>query len=276
MAIKKTSWGAVANWYDEMLEDSKDSFQAKVILPNLLRIVDPKPGMTILDVACGQGYFSRAFAEKGAKVVGCDISPELIDLAKKNSPKETDFHVAPADSLNFINKDSSTAFDIAVIVLALQNIENITGTLSECARVLKPGGRLVVVLNHPAFRIPQSSSWQWDMNSSTESPFEKGGARRAGDFSRQYRRIDSYMSEKRLDIDMTPGEADQHKKKFTVSFHRPLQSYFKAINKAGFSVTRMEEWISHKKSQEGPRAVEEDRIRKEIPMFLCIEGVKGC
>ena len=83
------------------------------------------------------------------------------------------------------------------------------------------------------------------------------------------------MSDQSLRIDMTPGEADAARKTFTVSFHRPLQSYFKALNKAGLAVTRLEEWISHKKSQKGPRAAEEDRTRKEIPMFLCIEARKG-
>jgi ubiquinone/menaquinone biosynthesis C-methylase UbiE len=285
MAEKNTSWGAVADWYDELLEDSADSFQKNVIMPNLIRLVGPKKGMTILDVACGQGYFSRAFAENGASVIGCDISSELIDKAKEKSStikvraatigipaqgksvikmaeKKTaiipfgspQFHVAPSDKLSFISDSSA---DVSVIVLALQNIENLSGTLSECSRVLKSDGRLFIVLNHPAFRIPQSSSWQWDEKT-----------------AKQFRRVDSYMSDKTLEIDMTPGEKDPSKKKSTISFHRPLQSYFKALNKSGFAITRFEEWISHKKSQKGPRATEEDRMRKEIPMFVCLEALK--
>jgi hypothetical protein len=82
------------------------------------------------------------------------------------------------------------------------------------------------------------------------------------------------MSDSKIKIDMTPGESDPKRKKSTVSFHRPLQSYFKALNKADLSVTHLEEWISHKKSQKGPRAAEEDRTRKEIPMFLMLEASK--
>jgi ubiquinone/menaquinone biosynthesis C-methylase UbiE len=250
----QTSWGGVATWYDGLIEDSSDSFQKNVIMPNLIRIVAPAKGMTILDVACGQGYFSRAFADNGAKVIASDISPELIELAKKNAVKEVEYYVASADKLPFATDSSA---DVAVIVLALQNIENLPGTISECSRALKSGGRLIVVLNHPAFRIPQNSSWQWD---------EKE--------AKQYRRVDSYMSDAQIKIDMTPGEPVVSKKKFTQSFHRPLQSYFKALNKSGLAVTRLEEWISHKKSQKGPRAQEEDRTRKEMPMFICLEAKK--
>src|ERR1019366_316577 len=78
---EKTSWNSVAKWYDTLLEGSADSYQEKVILPNILRIVAPKKDMKILDIACGQGYFSRAFAEKGAIVTACDIAPELIEIA---------------------------------------------------------------------------------------------------------------------------------------------------------------------------------------------------
>lgn len=257
MEKKETSWGGVAEWYDELLEESADSFQAKVILPNLERVVDPKRAMKIIDVACGQGFFSRIFNQKGADVTGCDISSELISIAtekSKGDAKPVEYKVAPADSLAFA-KDGT--YDAATIVLALQNIENLSGAISECARVLKKGGRLVLVLNHPSYRIPQHSDWQWD---------EKA--------SKQYRRVDLYMSEDRIKIDMTPGEKNPMKKRMTVSFHRPLQVYFKALNKAGMNVARLEEWISHRKSQKGPRQAEEDRIRKEIPMFLMIEAVK--
>ena len=258
MKTKNTSWGGVADWYDGLLEGSGDSFQAKVILPNLIRLVEPRPGMRILDVACGQGYFSRAFAAAGATVVGADISPELIALARKDATVGISYYVAPADSLSFTGAGKpEDAFDAAVTVLALQNIENIAGTLAECAGALMPSGRLFIVMNHPAFRVPKDSSWQWDETA-----------------ARQYRRIDAYMSDRTYAVDMAPGEKDPARKKTTVSFHRPIQAYFKALNKAGFAVARLEEWISHKQSQKGPRAAEEDRIRKEIPLFLCLECVK--
>jgi ubiquinone/menaquinone biosynthesis C-methylase UbiE len=276
-----TSWGKVATWYHDTVEE-KGSYQKDLILPNLLRLMDIKAGETILDLACGEGFFSRRFAKLGAKVIASDIAPELIAIAKKNGNDKTmdkgdirqhliEFQVAPADNLNFI-KDGT--MDKAVIVLAIQNIENVKGTFEEVKRVLKPGGRLFIVVNHPAFRVPKESSWGWDPEQippgSAVLPLGKGEAI-------QYRRIDRYLSESRVKIDMAPGIssfAGAQDDRFTVTFHRPLQFYFKQIGKAGFGVTNMEEWSSNRLSQPGPRAEAENRARKEIPLFMCIEAEK--
>ena len=244
-----TSWGNVAEWYDEMLETSDDSYQKNVILPNVSRILNPKQGDRILDLACGQGFFSRAFALAGADVAGVDASAELIALARKHPSKKIAYYAAPADKLDFLAPGS---FDAAVMILAIQNIKNIAGVFSELRRVLIPSGKLILVMNHPAFRIPKRSSWGWDA---------AAGA--------QYRRVDGYLTESRISIDMHPGKEP---KETTISFHRPMQMYVNALAKNNFAVTRMEEWISHRQSQKGPRQAAENRSRKEIPLFLMIEA----
>lgn len=246
-----TSWGQVAGWYDELLQGRTDTYQAKVILPNLLRLVAPHPGLKVLDLACGQGFFSRALAGAGAEVWGVDVAPELIALAKTASPPTIKYQVGSADRLTVL---ADNFFDTVVMVLALPNIKNISGALAEGARVLKPGGRAVVVLSHPAFRVPQASAWGWDEAAKT-----------------QYRRVDRYLSEAAVAIDMHPGGS---KKIITTTFHRSLQVYVKAFVKAGFLVTGLEEWISHKQSQRGPRAQAEDRARKEFPLFLAVTLIK--
>ncbi len=67
---------------------------------------------------------------------------------------------------------------------------------------------------------------------------------------------------------MHPGKKDSP---VTFSFHRSLQFFFKAFTKAGFVTTRLEEWISHKESESGPRKGVEDKARKAIPLFMCLE-----
>jgi len=251
MQKKTTSWGHVAPWYNELIEQGEDTYQKKVILPNLLRLMEPKQGKKILDLGCGQGFFSREFAKSGAQIIGVDISKELIAIARKNSPKNITFEVSPAHRLTFL---TTASLDAVVVILAIQNIENIDGVFAECARILKPAGKFFIVMNHPTFRVLKESSWGWDEKSKT-----------------QYRRVDRYLSEMTVKIEMRPGA---NKNIHTISFHRPLQLYFKKLNKNGFAVTRLEEWISHKKSQKGPRAPGEDKARKEIPLFLFLEAAK--
>jgi ubiquinone/menaquinone biosynthesis C-methylase UbiE len=251
MKNKDTSWNNVASWYDELLK-SDDSYQSKVILPNLLRVLDLKEGEKVYDLACGQGYFANVFAHVGADVIASDLSKKLIETAKKDAKEKVTFYITPAHRAQFL-KDNS--IDTIVIILAIQNIENVGEVFAECNRVLKDKGRIVLVLNHPAFRVPQGSDWY----------FTDGV---------QSRIVSKYLSESKLNIDMTPGEKNIKKKISTITFHRSLQFYMKQLAKNSFAITRLEEWISHKQSGIGPRQAAEDKARKEIPMFMCIEVKK--
>ena len=99
---KTTSWGKVANWYDKLLEKDDDSFQKKVILPNLLRLMNLDKNRTVLDLACGQGYFTRIFSEVSAHVFASDISSELIKIAKQRNQKSNiEYYVSSADDIRF-------------------------------------------------------------------------------------------------------------------------------------------------------------------------------
>jgi ubiquinone/menaquinone biosynthesis C-methylase UbiE len=244
----ETSWGSAAQWYSNYLEDTDNTYQRQVILPNLLRILDIKKDTNLIDIACGQGFFAREFAQAGAQVMGTDISKELIAEAKKLSPKDISYQISPAHKI--AAKDDS--FDAATIVLAIQNIENMGEVFAEAARVLKKGGALVMVMMHPSFRIPEHTSWSWDEQSKT-----------------QYRRVDRYLSASKAKLLVHPGKKNSAT---TMSYHRSLQDFSKALFKAGFSITRLEEWISHKESGKGPRQAAENLSRKEIPLFLMLEA----
>ncbi len=244
--MKSTSWGVVADWYDDYLK-KEGSYQAEVILPNLTRMLGLKASDTVLDLACGEGFFAREFTKSGAKVLGVDISPELIAKAKVAGGPIV-YKVSNATNLSFA-KDKE--FSAVVCVLAIQNIDDIKKVFAEVRRVLAPGGRMVLVLNHPTFRVLKRSSWGYDEEASV-----------------QYRRVDGYLSAAKIAIDMHPGKKASVQ---TVSYHRSLQDFSKAFASAGFAITRIEEWISHKQSGKGPRQKAEDTARKEIPLFMALE-----
>lgn len=251
---KDTSWNNVATWYHDLLESGDGTYQKDVILPNITRLLGDIKNKTVLDLACGPGYFVREYARVGAKVIGIDLAPELIALGKEMMAKEkfasnVTWHVASADRIPMVTDHS---VDVITIILSLQNIENMASVFRECARVLKTDGKLLLVLNHPTFRIPKQSDWGWDEQKNV-----------------QYRRVDAYLSESKVKIDMHPGKKTDD---YTISFHRPLQTYAKQLSKAGFAITRLEEWISNRIGPKGKTFKALEKSRHEIPLFLFIEA----
>jgi ubiquinone/menaquinone biosynthesis C-methylase UbiE len=149
------------------------------------------------------------------------------------------------------------SYDAVVCVLAIQNMEKIEAVFNECERILKSSGRFIFVLNHPAFRIPRKTSWGWDEANMV-----------------QYRRVDGYLSSSREQIDMFPSQSAKKGSTSTWSFHRSLQDYMKALARSGFAISKLEEWISHKTSERGPRQRAEDIARKEFPLFMLLVAQK--
>ena len=85
----------------------------------------------------------------------------------------------------------------------------------------------------------------------------------------EYRRIDHYRTETNVPI-LTPPFAN--KDSFTLTYHRPLESYFAALVGAGFAVDGLEEWVSNKKSQPGKKAKAEKAVENALPLPLAGHG----
>lgn len=251
---KDTSWNQVAKWYDNLLSERGHDLHKEIVVPGAIKLLEPQKGEKTLDLGCGQGVLAMEIAKSGAFVTGVDLSKKLINLAVSRSRgmKNLDFLVADASDLTGMSAES---FDAAVSVLALQNMDPISKVIREAARVLKQAGRFVFVINHPCFRIPRQSGWGFD---------EKRKL--------QYRRVDRYMTEMKIPIQMHPGEAPDV---YTWTFHRPLSAYFEQLTSSGFVVTKLEEWVSRRKSLPGAKARAENISREEIPLFLAIRAIKG-
>ena len=140
---KTTSWGNVAKWYDSLLEGNDDTYQSKVILPNLIRNLSLKKGERVLDIACGQGFFSRELYKQGAEVSGVDISKKLIKIAEKNSPRQIYFHSTNVSTMPMFENNY---FDKVVCKSVLYTFtrDEQRRILKEFYRILKPGGKIVI------------------------------------------------------------------------------------------------------------------------------------
>lgn len=252
MNQRDTSWEKVHKWYDKHVSEESDH-QRDIIIPGALKLLSPQKGEKIIDIGCGQGEFCRELASRGAQVVGVDASKSLIATAKKRSGEKYNIHYIISDA-GKIEGIADKTFDAAISILAVQNMEDLGVITKESARVIKDGGRLVWVLNHPCFRIPRQSGWGFDEGRKL-----------------QYRRVDRYMSELKIPIQMHPGAAPGVT---TWTFHRPLSVYFDQLNTNGFAVTKLEEWVSKRKSLPGKKARAENASREEIPLFLAIKAIR--
>ena len=246
---KTTDWSDVAAWYDALVGESGSEYHRHVVLPGVLRLLNAQPGQHVLDVACGQGVLCRLLADRGVTATGVDAAKDLIAAAKSKSGG--DFRVGDARDLSTLPE---SAFDAAACVLAIQNIHPVRPVFDTVAARLKPLGRFVVVMMHPAFRGAKESHWGWDETTKT-----------------QYRRVDRYLLPRKSPIVAHPG---QKQSDYTWTFHKPIEVYVKAARQSGLLIDALEEWPSHKTSQPGPRQAAENTARKEIPMFLAMRCVK--
>ena len=248
---KSTLWDQASRWYDSLVGMSGSDYHQTIVMPGVLKMLELKPGRRVLDLACGQGVFSRFLLEKKIKPEGLDSSKELLRMARLRSVKSIPYHLGNAGDAKLLDGQE---FDGVACLLAVQNLEKIEPVFQNVARWLKPKGKFVMVITHPCFRIPRQTHWGWDAEKKIE-----------------YRRVDRYANEMKIPI-LTPPFID--KVNFTMTYHRPLQNYFSALLKAGLCVDSLEEWVSNKESAPGKRSRGENRARKEVPLFMAIRAVR--
>ena len=289
VAPDETSWDHVAEWYDGMIDERRSDHFEQVILPGTLRLLQPEAGQRVLDVACGQGELCRRLASLGVRAVGVDASPRLIEAAGRHNGELPDSSPPPeyavGDARELGGLEVGDGFDAAACVMALMNINPLEAVFRGIADRLRPGGRFVGVILHPAFRAPRQTSWGWDDQRTalaskparTVAPGKRGHREeRARGEGRQYRRVDGYLSPGQTPIVMNPGAASGGAAEVTTwTFHRPIQAYVAALASAGLLVDGIEEWPSLRASRPGPRASEENRARREIPLFLAVRAVRA-
>ena len=127
-------------------------FNAYYARPAMVQLAGDVQGRRVLDAGCGAGPLSEALRAKGAIVTGFDSSPAMLELARERLGEDADLQVADiSQPLPY----ADGAFDDVIVSLVLHYLQDWTAPLSELRRVLKPGGRLLLAVNHP--RILESS-----------------------------------------------------------------------------------------------------------------------
>jgi SAM-dependent methyltransferase len=206
------AWEDHAEWWIELFTEGADPEYAEQIMP--LAAQELAGCRRVLDVGCGEGQITRLATTTGAAVaVGIDPTWNQLVMATKRAGT-SGFARAVASALPF----SGAAFDAVVACLVFEHIDDVDLAIAEASRVLAPGGRFCLFLNHPFTQTPDSG---WIDDRMIDPP-------------EQYWRIGPYLPEAVTIEEIDPG--------VHVRFvHRPLSRYVNALASNGLYIQRMVE-----------------------------------
>jgi len=258
---QKKQWNKAAKIWVEFVRSGKNYYAEYLNGPALKQMVGSVKGKQVLDIGCGEGYFSRFFAKAGAEVVGIDLSEALIKAAEEEEERNhlgVKYFAVDAANLNMLD---SEIFDIAYSHMAMGDIPDYEGTIAEVSRVLKTRGRFVIVMAHPCFSIRTLNGkiigdWETRLR-------EDGSKEYLYYWARDYFRRHIYAWEwkhNRLSSSFV-----------TEGFHRTLSDYVNALIKHGLIVTRLDE---PKPLEKGVRVHPPMKKHYRAPQSLVIEATK--
>lgn len=244
------SWQKVSKWYGKITTGEGHYYHRNLIIPNVLRLLNLNSKSKVLDLGAGSGILGRSL-DSSIKYVGVDLSNSLIQAAMKQD-KSANHKYLVNDASNLTITDSD--FTDLVFILSLQNMKDAEKAIKNAIGHLKAQGKLLLVINHPAFRIPRQSSWAIDTNNKME-----------------YRRINKYMSNMEIPINMNPSDKNSE---LTWSYHFPISVISNMLTTNGMLIKSIEEWTSDKQSV-GTASKMENAARNEFPLFMAILAIQN-
>jgi demethylmenaquinone methyltransferase/2-methoxy-6-polyprenyl-1,4-benzoquinol methylase len=138
----------IAGRYD-LINDLQSFGMHRLWKRTLIRLAKIRVGETALDVCCGTGDLALGLAEGGARVVASDFTPEMLVQARERS-REIVWVQADALALPF----PAESFDVVTVGYGLRNLSDFSLGIRELLRVVKPGGRLLILdFGKPANRL---------------------------------------------------------------------------------------------------------------------------
>jgi SAM-dependent methyltransferase len=211
----RESWNRLSARYQKTHAIRTDSAHYGPYAPdeNRLGLLGDVQGKRILELGCGGGQCSIAFARQGAECVAVDLSDAQIAYARQlAAQEEAAITFVRSDMAAFLETLPESAFDIAFSAYAFQYVEDLGRVFRGTRRALKPGGLFVFSLDHPLNDITACENGRVYLS---ESYFARG---------RRYWNWDLPGSEERAPF---------------YSFHRTVGDFLNLLTDAGFLVERL-------------------------------------
>lgn len=243
----------MATWYAGWVGAQGSEHHRRTAIPTVLQLLELQSGERLLDVGCGTGALAPYVSRLGARYIGIDSSRRLIAFARRHHSEQGRFLIADATQPDLLGSIEAGEFDAVTFLLSIQDIEPLEAVVRNAAGALRTGGRAVLLMTHPCFRIPRQSGWGWDEQ------------RRL-----RFRRIDRYLTPLTVPMKQYLGG----RRGATRSYHRPLQQYVDALADHGLWIDRLREVPTHRRAAGASRARAHRLADQEIPLFLAMRAVK--
>ncbi|MHB1640926.1 MAG: NUDIX domain-containing protein [Candidatus Dormibacteria bacterium] len=151
-----SQWSSIPRDVLASMDPDGDFEKRHLLNPTVLRMLGDVSGRTILDAGCGQGYFSRILATRGARVIGLESAPSLheycVDMEREQG-QGIDYR--QADLCRALGLDSQC--DLVVANMVFMAIPDWRAAMRHCVETLRPGGLFVFSLTHPCFEQAERS-----------------------------------------------------------------------------------------------------------------------
>jgi 2-polyprenyl-3-methyl-5-hydroxy-6-metoxy-1,4-benzoquinol methylase len=209
-------WDTNASFWVQIIRENRDRYRNELTDPAMLKAVGEPAGLAVLDAGCGEGYFSRILARNGAIVTGVDSSARLIDAARTQNLSDAlpvTFDIASVDELPY----ADNTFDLVICNHLVNDLYDPRKPISEFARVLRSGGRIIILMLHPCFYNKHAERDQTTNGLIAASYFE------------------TRSIEQTFKVDgLTSPVAN-------TAWFRPLEFYTEELRNAGFAITSLTE-----------------------------------
>jgi SAM-dependent methyltransferase len=247
-------WDKIADFWDSHTH-SGNEFYHKMVAPMATRLLQVKPTLQILEIACSTGLFSRELAQTAKLVVGTDVSPRFIQLAKERSGEiqNLEFSVMDVTQIQQIKSLGEQRFNAAICNMALMDIPEIEPLFDGLSYTLEKNSHFVATLLHPCFNNS-------DLNFFMESSIQNNRL-----VTTKGIKISHYLSSKKFEQLGILGQPTPH-----YFFHRSLQEILKSAFKYGWVLDALEEQTLPYE----PESIKEPLSRQNFPEIPAILGLR--